>query len=75
MQIPRGEYLLVFIFTEVSYFKTPNFHIHVMCIELHHTTKCPTCCRTNHCYRALTKNNLVISDETFGGGRHRSIKA
>ena len=38
MRIPRGEYLLVFTLTEVSYFKPPHFHIHVMYIEIHHTT-------------------------------------
>jgi len=53
MQIPRGECLLVFIFTEVSYFKNLHIHKHVMYIEIHHTTKCSTYCRTSHCHRAL----------------------
>jgi hypothetical protein len=45
MQIPRGEYLLVSIFTEVSYFTNLHFHKHVMYIEIHQTTRCPTYCR------------------------------
>jgi len=52
MQIPRGEYLPVFIFTQVSYFTNLHFHTH-------HTTKCPTYCRTNHCHRALSENNFL----------------